>query len=187
MEKVIKLLENFKPSCEQERIDKDLFLQCARDIPNILTRESLLAHFTSSAFVINDAKTKVVCSHHNIYDSWTWLGGHADGEDDFFGVAKREVGEESGLTRLKTFGGGGVFSIESLPVLSHTRKGKFVPAHTHLNVTYAFTANEDDKLHNQPDENSQTAWLTFDELIKESTENYMIPVYKKLVDRIKEL
>ena len=35
--------------------------------------------------------------YHNIYDSWSWLGGHADGETDLLAVALREVKEETGL------------------------------------------------------------------------------------------
>lgn len=33
--------------------------------------------------------------YHNIYNSWSWLGGHADGETDLLAVALREVKEEA--------------------------------------------------------------------------------------------
>ena len=36
--------------------------------------------------------------YHNIYHSWSWLGGHADGETDLLSVAIREVKEEAGVS-----------------------------------------------------------------------------------------
>ena len=76
-------------------------------------------------------------------------------------------------------------SIESVPVLGHVKRGKYVPAHIHLNVTYLFEADENEELHIKPDENSGVAWLTFEELINKSTEPYMITVYKKIIEKIK--
>ncbi|MDR0462426.1 MAG: NUDIX hydrolase [Christensenellaceae bacterium] len=134
MQKIIKAINEYKPTCEQEEVDKKLFLQVAETIPNSLTRESTLVHFTTSAFVINKQKTKLVSAWHNIYKSWAWLGGHNDGDDDFLRVVLKEIQEESGLKNIKPFTDG-IFAIESLCVLPHTRKGAFVPAHIHLNAT----------------------------------------------------
>ena len=52
---------------------------------------------TASAWVVNKDRTKVLMVYHNIYNSWSWLGGHADGETDLLKVAVREVKEEAGL------------------------------------------------------------------------------------------
>ena len=38
--------------------------------------------------------------YHNIYNSWSWLGGHADGEIDLLSVAVREVKEEAGISNV---------------------------------------------------------------------------------------
>jgi 8-oxo-dGTP pyrophosphatase MutT (NUDIX family) len=51
--------------------------------------------------------------YHNIYNSWSWLGGHADGDEDLTGVAIREVKEESGVTDVKAFSNE-IFSFEVL-------------------------------------------------------------------------
>ena len=184
MKKIIQDIENFEPSCEQEKVDKELFLDCAKRYQDVLTRDNKLCHFTSSAFVINEAKNKVVSAYHNIYKSWGWLGGHVDGDDDFLHVAKKEVQEESGIEKVKMHGNG-IYSLESLPVLAHTRKGIFVPAHVHLNVTHVLVASENENIRIQADENSNIAWLGFDEIIEKSTEDFMKPVYKKIVEKIR--
>ena len=63
--------------------------------------------------------------YHNIYDSWAWMGGHADGEEDLFKVAEREAKEESGITDIKAISEE-IASIEILPVSGHEKKGKYV-------------------------------------------------------------
>ena len=42
--------------------------------------------------------------YHNIYRSWAWTGGHADGETDLRAVARREAMEESGVSGLRDLG-----------------------------------------------------------------------------------
>ncbi len=41
-----------------------------------------IAHFTASAWITNKAHTKILMGYHNIYKSWGWFGGHADGNAD---------------------------------------------------------------------------------------------------------
>ena len=35
-----------------------------------------------SIWVIDRSMTQTLLVYHNIYDSWSWIGGHADGESD---------------------------------------------------------------------------------------------------------
>ena len=39
--------------------------------------------------------------HHNIYNSWSWTGGHADGDKDLLYVAIKEAKEETGVKNIK--------------------------------------------------------------------------------------
>ncbi len=184
MSKTIEMLKNYVPYNEQEEADKAYFIDCEQK-EQILTRENLRGHLTSSYFVINKDRTKVLCIFHNIYNSWSWGGGHADGDDDMLYVAKKELVEETSLKSFKLLLTSPI-SIESLPVAGHVKRGKYVPAHIHLNVTYLFEADESEQLKIKPDENSGVAWLTFDELIEKSTEPYMIVVYKKIIEKIRK-
>ena len=73
-------LEQYRPFNEQEERDRDILLRCLREEGDIFTRDNAMAHMTASAWVVNRERTKVLMAYHNIYHSWSWLGGHADGE-----------------------------------------------------------------------------------------------------------
>ena len=63
----------------------------------MLTRENKNAHMTVSAWITDQDRKMVLMAYHNIYDSWAWLGGHADGNADLKEVIVKEIREESGL------------------------------------------------------------------------------------------
>ena len=182
MSKTIVLLKKYKPYNAQEEADKKFFIEC-EEKEQILTRDNTLAHLTSSAFITNPNRNKVLCIYHNIYKSWGWVGGHADGDDDMLYVAMKETREETSLKNFKVLSEEPI-AIDSLSVYSHVRKKKFVNAHVHLNLTYLFEADEKETFHILEDENSNIGWLTFDELLDKCDEPHMLPVYKKIIERI---
>ena len=71
---------DFEPYNEQERTDKARMLEYIDVVQDILIRDSTAAHFTASAWIVNEDYTKTVMVYHNIYDSWAWTGGHVDGD-----------------------------------------------------------------------------------------------------------
>lgn len=183
MSKTIEMIKSYKPYNEQEEKDKQFFIEC-ENIEQILTRDNERCHLTSSAVVVNKQRTKMLCIYHNIYNSWTWVGGHADGDDDMLYVAKKEAGEETSIKNIKVLIDKPI-AIDSLPVAGHVKRGKYVPAHSHLNVTYLFEADDTEKIQIKADENSNVAWLSFEEILKFTTEPHMKPVYRKIFDRAK--
>ena len=98
---LIKQIESYCPYNEQEETDRQMILKCLKEEEDIFDRGNCLAHMTASAWVVNPGRTKVLMVYHNIYKSWSWLGGHADNEQDLLQVAVREVKEESGLARVR--------------------------------------------------------------------------------------
>lgn len=96
---------------------------------------------TASAWVVNKDRSKILLAYHNIYDSWAWLGGHADGEKDLLKVVLKEVAEESGVKNIKPVSED-ILSVEILTVDGHEKKGVYVPSHLHLNVTYLIEADD---------------------------------------------
>ena len=173
----------YVPWNEQEEKDKALILRFMDQNPDAFCWENALAHMTASAWVVNPARDKVLMVYHKLYDSWSWTGGHADGERDLLAVAIREVAEETGLrTHLLH---PGIFSLENLTVEGHWKNGRYVSSHIHMNVTYLLQA-ESEALRSKTDENRAVAWMTPEEALSTSTEPWMVEhVYRKLAERAK--
>lgn len=179
-------IKKYTPCNEQEIKDKEIILNCVDMFDNILTRDNELAHITSSAFVINKTKDKVLMIYHNIYNSWSWTGGHADGDTDLLTIALKEAWEETGVKNLYPIIED-LISMDILTVLAHTKRGKYIAPHLHLSVAYLVQADENEQLVVKPDENSGVQWIPIDEIETYSNEPHMIKVYKKIVDKIKIL
>ena len=96
-EKLLNQIAAYIPYNEQEAADRELILHWIQDHDDAFTRQNKVAHITASAWVVNRDRRKVLLVYHNIYNSWSWLGGHADGETDLLAVALREVKEEAGI------------------------------------------------------------------------------------------
>lgn len=173
-------LEQYQPYNEQEAADKAVMLALLSSQKNIFSRENPTAHFTASSWLINKTHDKVLMIYHNIYHSWSWTGGHADGETDLLSVAKREAMEETGVTDIQA-DRADIFSIEILTVDGHEKRGVYVPSHLHLNVTYLLEADEAEVLRVKPDENSGVKWFSLGDALEACTEPWMIErIYKKL-------
>lgn len=180
-------LKRYVPYNEQERIDKEIIINFLERNIDAYTRDNKIAHVTVSSFVINKNKDKMIMAYHNIFDSFSWLGGHVDGELDLIKVAKKELMEESGLTSF-TLLSEDIFSLEVLTVNGHIKNNQYVPSHLHLNITYLFEANELDELHIKEDENSEIRWFTFEEGLKASKEKWMKErIYSKLISKVRKL
>lgn len=182
---LLKQLTAFVPFNEQEARDRELLLDCLGREPEVLTRKNPLAHFTASAWVVNPAHTRVLMAYHNIYRSWSWLGGHADGESDLLAVALREVREESGIRSARPVSRD-IFSVEALTVDGHEKRGAYVSSHLHLNVTYLLEADEEEALSIKPDENSGVRWFTLEESETVPSEPWFCArVYRKLNEKLR--
>lgn len=183
----IQQIKKYKPFNEQEEIDKQVMLNFIDTFDDVLTRNNYIGHFTASSWVVNKERTKVLMLYHNIYQSWTWSGGHADGETDLLGTAMRELKEETGVKNIKILSED-IFSLEIAPVDGHIKRGKYVPSHLHLNLTYLFEVDEDEETRIKEDENSGVKWINIEDIEKISTEKFMINwIYKKLQDKIETL
>jgi len=174
-------IEAYQPTTEQQAADQKIILRYIRhEAENLLTRENKTAHITSSGLILNKTLDKILLVHHNIYNTWAWTGGHADGNPDLMAVAIKEGKEETGVLELKPLSEQ-IASIDILPVYGHFKRGEYVSSHLHLNVTYVLIADEADSLHVNVDENSGVAWIRVDDLNAYSNEPYMVAVYLKII------
>ena len=176
-------IETFQPLCEQEVQDRLLMLRAIDELPTPLTRQNGFAHFTASSWIVNPARDRVLMAYHNIYRAWAWTGGHADGDSDLLSVALREAREETGVETLMPLGRE-IYSLEIVPVDAHIKRGRFVSAHLHLNVTYLLEADDRQPLRCKPDENSAVAWRTLFDAEASLEEPRMAEIYRKLNARL---
>lgn len=177
-------IERYQPCNEQEARDRDVILTFLSENDDAFLRENRIAHMTASAWVVNRARTKVLMVYHRIYDSWSWTGGHADGEEDLLAVALREVREETGVRHVRPVTEE-IYSLEILTVDGHEKRGAYVPSHLHMNVTYLLEADEEDALRVCEAENSGVRWFALDDALKASTEPWFVErIYKKLNEKL---
>ena len=178
-------IQNFKPSNDQEANDKKIILDYIEAFEsNILTRDNQIAHLTSSGLILNPAMDKVLMIHHNIYKTWAWTGGHADGDIDMLEVAIKEAKEETGaegIVPLTT----DMLSIDIIPVYGHVKKGRYVSSHLHLNTAYVLIADENENLTINTEETSDVTWVDVERLGDYSNEPYLIEIYLKLIQKAK--
>ena len=181
---LVDALNRFRPCNEQEETDKNQILSLLSGGQDLYTRDNTVAHLTASSWVVSPDRKQVLLVYHNLYRSWAWMGGHADGDRDLCRVALRETREESGLQDL-TLVSPDIFSLESLTVDGHEKRGKYVSSHLHLNVTYLLEADPRQPIRVKPDENSGVAWFPVEEVAGKVSEPWMMQrIYSKLMKKL---
>ncbi len=179
-------VEAFAPDTEQERSDKRLILWYAQMFPDtVLLRDNEIAHVTSSGFIVNPSATRMLMAHHNIRGCWAWTGGHADGDSDLLAVALREAHEETGVQAIRPLTPD-IAATDILINYGHIRRGRYVSAHLHLNITYLLVADESEALHTNPDENSGVRWIEEAELDTPLFSDHDRALYRRLLERARD-
>ena len=180
------VLKTYHPWNRQEERDIAEILRRLEQGEKLHTRDNAAAHLTVSVWVVSPDRAQVLMAYHNLYDSWAWLGGHADGEQDLLAVALREAQEESGI--FATPVSEDIFSVEILPVSGHEKKGEYLPSHLHLNVTFLLEANPSASIRPKEDENSRVGWFCVEDALAASSEPWMRDrIYRKLCEKVQTL
>lgn len=172
---------------EQEARDRDAILAFLGEAAtDPYTRKNQTAHMTASSWIVNRERTKILMVYHDLYNSWSWTGGHADGERDMLAVALKEAREETGVVHIRPVTNR-LFSVEVLTVDGHEKRGKYVPSHLHMNVTYLLEADERDTLHICKGENSGVKWFPIEDAPRASCEAWFVErIYNKLNAKLAE-
>lgn len=163
--------------CAQEETDKRIILELISKYGKlILSRKTETFHITVSGLVLNQKKTKILLVYHNIYNSWSLIGGHADCESDLIKVLINEIKEETGIIQAEPLSSH-IKSIDILTTGHHIKNKKYIAPHLHLNISYFIMANEEDKIEFKADEVSGAEWIKINEIkrcVKDSEMSYVI-------------
>ncbi len=178
------LINAYEAVSEQEQADRQVMLDFITTFEDVTTRNNRFGHFSASPWIINEDATNVLMVYHRIYQSWSWCGGHLDGDFDPLDTAIREGKEETGLTKLSLLYHQPL-ALDVLAVPPHVRRGVFVSSHIHLNITYLCMGDESETLMIKPDENSAVRWIPVSEVLSIVQEKDMTPVYEKLIQATK--
>lgn len=176
-------LNNYVPFNSQEQADLEVLKDSLIGQRDVFTRSNKVCHFTASSWIVSRNYDKVIMIYHNIYNSWSWTGGHADGETDLLSVAVREAKEETGLSSIQPVSSD-IYSVEVLTVNSHVKNQQVVSSHLHLNVTYLLVADTAEPLVVNQQETSGVKWVNISEAVGLCCEVEMKPIYQKLIDKM---
>ena len=183
----IEAIKKYKPINNQESNDQRIILDYIDIFGNdVLTRKNEIAHLTSSGIILNDSMTKMLMIHHNIYKTWTWTGGHTDGESDLLAVSVKEAVEETGVKRIVPLMRE-IASIDIIPVYGHMKQDKFVSSHLHLNISYILLADENESTIVNTNETSGVKWIDINMISTFSNEPYLVEIYNKLIKKAKKI
>ncbi|CCV64494.1 Hydrolase, NUDIX family [Alteracholeplasma palmae J233] len=180
------ILNSYVPTNKQEAEDKEVMIKFLENNEDAFYRTNEKAHFTSSAIILNKDKTKVLFAYHLIFQSWSWLGGHCDGDSDFLRVAQKEALEESNLKNIKLLSEKPLM-LDNIQVDDHYKSGKFIKKHIHMNLTYFFEADESEEIAIKPDENSDIKWIKIPDFLTQVREEKMLIIYQKAITVINRL
>lgn len=177
---------NYTPKTSQEEVDKRAMIEFINNNKNSLSRDNLIAHFTTSAIIVNETLEKVLFAYHNIYQNYTWIGGHNDLDNNFINVCKKEIKEETGLENFSLYSNEPIM-LDIINVNNHLKNGEYINDHLHLNITYLVIAAENEKLSINPSENSDLKWFDLEDIVHVTKEERMKPIFEKAYNIIKKI
>lgn len=179
-------IRNYQAYDEAEQEECKSFLQFLEAFGDFaFERENLVGHFCTSTFILNKERSKVLMIYHNMFQTWAWVGGHADGDKNLLNVVIKETKEETSLKNVEVVCENPI-DFNVMVVHNHIKHGKFVPRHLHYNVVYCLEADENEPIHIKPDENSGVKWIAIDEVCTYCTNELVIPYYERIIKKIKE-
>jgi 8-oxo-dGTP pyrophosphatase MutT (NUDIX family) len=130
---LVRMLELHVSADEQEEADRCAMLRLAQELADPLSRSEPSAHFTASAFVVDETGARTCLVQHVKLSRLLQPGGHVEASDiSFEAAALREAHEETALevelhpSAPRPFD----LDIHEIP----ERPGE--PAHFHLDVRY---------------------------------------------------
>ena len=170
---LLKLLVSYSQQYSGESSCVNRITDFVKQYDTCFERGLAIGHITGSAWIVNNAGTHTLLTHHKKLDKWLQPGGHADGESDVLKVAKREAHEESGLTQLQ-LEDPQIFDVD---VHQIPRRGSETQ-HLHYDIRFALRTFGSEKFVIS-DESHDLAWIEIAQLADYSSEESMLRMAQK--------
>ncbi|MFZ2586839.1 MAG: NUDIX hydrolase [Alphaproteobacteria bacterium] len=148
---------------EYEHISKIMTLEYLRHHSRAFWRDEFVpGHLTSSAWIVNPSRTKVLMMYHKYIQKWLQFGGHADGNPNLVEVALKEASEETGLdiSLFEVLMNEAIFDVAIVPVPANPKKNE--PDHVHFDIRFLLELDDAIPLPENP-EGLDVRWLEFNE------------------------
>lgn len=158
---LIRDLEQYCAVSEREEESRQRIIELLTVQPRCFYRDCMPGHMTGAGLLMNKAADKVLMNHHKASGKWLCFGGHADGDEDIYNVARRETWEESGIEKFER-AYDGIFDVDVHVIAANPARGE--EAHEHFDVRFLFRVTEDDGFA-MSDESNELRWCDYDEAL----------------------
>jgi 8-oxo-dGTP pyrophosphatase MutT (NUDIX family) len=153
------LLDTHVPADAKETNDKAAMLDFLAHLPAPLSAGQQTAHFTASALVLDESRSRTCLVLHRKLGLWLQPGGHLEADDaSIAAAALREVREETGLDGRLADEPAVHLDVHEIPERPE------MPAHLHLDVRFVVIAAGDELV--RSDESTDVRWWTIPEAAK---------------------
>jgi 8-oxo-dGTP pyrophosphatase MutT (NUDIX family) len=150
-EEVQTILEAHIPADAKEAADRAAMLHFLAHLESPFSPAQPSAHFTASALVLDESRTRACLVLHRKLGLWLQPGGHVEPDDPTLAAAAlREVREETGLDARLAAATPVQLDIHEIPARPDR------PAHLHLDVRFLVTAAGDELT--LSDESTDVRW-----------------------------
>jgi 8-oxo-dGTP pyrophosphatase MutT (NUDIX family) len=170
---ILTLLDDYAQRYPAESECVQRFRQFVESYPDCFERSLLIGHVTGSAWLVNQAGTHVLLTHHRKLDLWVQLGGHADGESNIRAVALTEAHEESGIADLN-FVSPQIFDLDIHTIPARGAE----PEHAHYDVRFALQTVTSDQFQISA-ESKALEWVEISALADKTREPSMLRMAAK--------
>ena len=160
-EELAHLLARYEAETPEERDSLALMQELVESLEHPFSRTQPQAHFTGSAFVVDEVCERTCLVHHRAFDRWLQPGGHVEPSDGDWieQTALREAGEETGCEVELHPDAHRPFDVD----VHEIEERGAVPAHLHLDVRFLVIADDPDLARHHDGESHSLEWLTLDE------------------------
>lgn len=170
---LLQLLTDYLAENTQEAEVTNRFKGFVSSYPSCFERTLKVGHVTGSAWVVNEAGTHVLLTHHKKLNKWFQLGGHADGESNILKAAMIEVAEESGLEAFEPISEA-IFDIDIHAIPARGDEAE----HYHYDVRFAVRATGSDD-YIVSEESHDLSWVEIANIGEYTQEESMLRMARK--------